>query len=370
MSSGRLHNIFGKKGRLDRDDIQQYSQTSDPKLKNAIEQKASADAFGEDALEGWEALGYDTSAMQSLDKKFSPKSNSGWYITGVALTIVIVSVLVFNSLNTTPTTTTTAQTDTTETIQPTSEEQEIILDESDVFLPEPIEQMSNAPKAEQVNPEVIIDDFKEIEAIRIEEPPVPVATLPIIDIDLESAEDRKIIRAHEWAKEIYLHDLKLVDYRNYRSKPKIRTRQLTLTGTPASQETQFADSSDFEQDPTWRDVDVPYIDFIDKSMRIFGRGNYKKALLRYETVLKTYPADVNANFYAGVCLFNLGEHQLAIEHFDACVNGPYANFDEEAVWMKALSYEHLGRRNEARSLFKKIASEEGFYADQATQKLK
>ena len=367
MNLNRLHNIFGRRGRLDRKDIDDYAQATDPEVRNAIEQKAAADEFGSDALEGWEQLGYNTSTMTALDKKFLPKSYTGWYVLGG--TIIAGSIVAAVFFTASPGTTPPTQTATTANdsiVTELLEDQQITLDESDVMLPTPIEQMNDAPEQEQVQPHVIKHDFHEMDSIRIEEPPIPIAELPVIDIDIEKIEDLDIIRAHEYAKEIYLHDLKLVDYSNYRSEPQVKTRQMVLSGTPANKEGKESE----ELDPIWRNVDIPYMEFINKSMRIFGRGNYKKALSRFETVLGTYELDVNANFYAGICLYNLGEYDLAISNFEACLDGPYSNFDEESLWMTALSHEHLGRETMARKLFIEIRDAKGFYASQANAKLK
>ena len=243
--------------------------------------------------------------------------------------------------------------------------QVIVLDESDVSLPEPIEQMEHAPKSEQVPAEQISKEFQEIVTFHTEEAAeIPVEELPVIAPP--PAPKPEIVKDHSHAKEIYLHNMKLVDYRKYRSKPQIKTKQLTLTGTPANKEDRYSE----EEDPIWRNVDVPYIDYIDKSVRTFERGNYKKALSRFETVLETYSDDVNANFYAGICLFNLGEYDNAITHFSNCLDGKFSNFDEEAQWMMAESYEKKGMKSKAKQLYTTIASENGFYANQAKEKLK
>ncbi len=365
MNLSLIHNIFGRSKGLQRSDIEAYGKSDDPLVRNAVEQKAASDPFDADAMEGWEALGYDTGLMASADKRFMPRSYKGWYVGGgIAVVAGIVAVVYF-----------TAGTNDPEKVLPqedqilvsqTLPEQQIALDESDIVLPEQIEEMEDAPKPQQLPPASIKQDFQEIQAIRMKEPPVPVAELPVLELRTDRPHDLSIIKKHELAKEIYLHDFKLIDYRNYRSKPQIKTRQMILTGLPAN----FEDSLRKDVDPEWRDVDIPYIDYIDKSMRIFGQGNYKKALSRFETILDTYDMDVNARFYAGLCLYNLGEYDQAIPHFDLCISGPYSNFDEEALWMKALSYEHLGERNKARNIFERIAKERGFYAEQAAKKIK
>ncbi|OFZ52787.1 MAG: hypothetical protein A3D92_21570 [Bacteroidetes bacterium RIFCSPHIGHO2_02_FULL_44_7] len=366
MNLNLIHSLFGSSSPLKRSDIETYGRTTDPLVKNAVEQKAAADSFDADAMEGWEELGYDTGALNRLDKQFMPKSNLGWYIGGglaVAGIVAVAVVVIFTWNSAEPESEALVQQAEVETDH---EQLNITLDESDVVLPALIEQMHDAPELKQLQPSIIKQDFHDIEAIRRKEPPGPVAELPILELSTDRHRDVEIIRKHEQAKEIYLHDLKLIDYRNYRSQPQVKTRQMILTGLPAD----YEETGMEEQDPTWQEVNVPYIDFIDKSMRIFGQGNYKRALSRFETVLETYDMDVNARFYAGLCLYNLGEYDQSIPNFEACINGPYSNFDEEAKWMIGLTYEHMGERVKARKIFEEIEKEGGYYKDQATKKLR
>ena len=166
------------------------------------------------------------------------------------------------------------------------------------------------------------------------------------------------------AIEVYFHDFKLIDYSHYRDAPEVSTRLIILTGLPADHESELSETPD----PIWKDVKVPYMEYIDKTMRIFGSGSYKKALTRFQTILATYPHDVNANFYAGICMYNLKEYQLAISHFNVCRAGGYANFDEEAEWMTALCYDKMSSPK-ATELFNKIADRNGFYSKQAEKRI-
>jgi tetratricopeptide (TPR) repeat protein len=245
------------------------------------------------------------------------------------------------------------------------EDQEITLDESDVLIPEPIEQMHLAPKEKQVEVKTIQRDYNDRKTEPEPSEPIKVEMLPYLGIE-ETPKAPQWERPHDKAKEIYLHDLKLVDYTSYRSKPTVKTKQMVLSGTPASMEGEDSETDD----PIWKEVDLPYSHFIDKSIGIFSKGSYKRALTRFETVIETYHDDVNANFYAGLCLYNLGEYDQAILAFKNCVFGPFSNFDEESQWMIALSYEKLGQRNQAKKYFKKIVEQGGFYKKQAAEKMK
>lgn len=363
MNLHPIHSIFGRGRSLQRSDIDAYKAGDDPLMRNAIEQKAASDPFDADAMEGWEELGYDTTVMSRLDKKFLPKSGMGWYIGGATVLLLGVIAILVYTINPGNDPKKDALASVTEE---SPKEVELTLEESDVVLPEQIEEMVAAPVVKQFSPSSIKQDFQEIEAVRRKDPPIPVAELPLIELHTDRTRDMEIIRKHEFAREIYLHDFKLIDYRNYRSKPQIKTRQIILSGLPAN----FEDSLSENLDPSFREIEIPYIDYIDKSMRIFGQGNFKRALSRFEVVLESYAMDVNAHFYAGLCLFNLGEYGDALEHFDTCINGPYSNFDEEALWMQGMCYEHLNDRLKARKIFEKIVQEKGFYAEQAAKKIR
>lgn len=368
MSLNRLYNIF-KSDRLVRADVEAYGQSTDSSAKNAIEQKAMNDSFDNDAMEGWEELSYDPSVMANLDKKFAPAKGLNIFkiAGGAALIASAVIVVIYFGVFRGSSDPIIASQDMDQVEKPApTKMQIIILDESDVSLPEPIKQMVQAPKAEQVQAKQISQEFQEIITFRIEKPQLPIVDLPEVNPVLIPTPTPELVKEHRAAKEIYLHSMKLVDYRKYREKPQIKTKQLMLTGIPASMEDEYSE----DEDPVWRDVDVPYIDYLDKSVNTFERGNYKKALSRFETILETYSDDVNANFYAGICLFNLREYNKAIIHFSKCVDGKFSNFDEEAQWMIAESYEKLGAKSKAKGLYETIAEENGFYANQAKDKLK
>jgi tetratricopeptide (TPR) repeat protein len=173
--------------------------------------------------------------------------------------------------------------------------------------------------------------------------------------------ENSIIQENFMAKEIYLHDLKLIDYREYRSHPKISTEQLLLTGTPANIDNVVNKNEDSE----WKTVEIPYIDFLERTIALFSKGQNKKALARLQTILATYPDDVNANFYAGLCYFNLKEFSSAQRSFKNCILSKYINFQEEAEWYLALSASANGHIKEAIELFDLIVKRGGYYSKEA-----
>ena len=120
----------------------------------------------------------------------------------------------------------------------------------------------------------------------------------------------------------------------------------------------------------WRVTEIPYIEYLEKTMSLFSKGNYKKALSRFEIILESYPKDINANFYGGLCYFNLGEFEKAIQTFETSFESEFSNFNEESEWYLAKSYSANGQEDKASSLFKKINKNGGYYSKQALKYLK
>lgn len=365
MKNEWTNKLFRPKGGLTRGDIKSYGATTDERVKHSIEEKSLGSDFESDALEGWSDLNYDVGAMKRLDKRFLGAGSFGYLIAVLSTALVItVAFYTYNWLSgpqkpidKTPIA--------EKVISKTTPE--IILDESDVVIPKEIEDMVEAPEQEQIHAEVIKEDFKEIQQNTDEGVKIKIKELPVLEPhELPQEQPTELERVHFSAKEIYLSDLKLIDYREYRSKPIVRTKQMVLTGLPANKETEQSD----DLDPEWTDTEIPYIEYIEKSMRIFSKGNYKRALTRFQTILETYDDDVNALFYGGLCLYNLKEYNEAIVLFKSCVKGSYSNFDEEAQWMIALSAEKSGNKKLADKYFRLIIEQNGFYSSQAREKLK
>lgn len=364
MNLNRLYKMFGSKSRLSREDITNYGSTSDESIKHSIEMQSSSGSFESDALDGWDQLSYDTSILKKLDKKYLSTSYTGLYILGAIIGIGITSVfLLINSGEESNSAPQQVQADTRRTSL--MEDQEITLDKSDLIIPEPIEKMNLAPKSSQVEVKTVKAEFQDMKKSYIPNEAMEIEMLPYLDIYPKPVVP-ELDRVHDHAKEIYLHDLKLVDYSSYRSKPEVKTKQLILTGTPANMEGQHSE----EAEPIWKEVAIPYSTYIDKSISIFSKGSYKRALTRFETVIETYHDDANANFYSGLCLYNLGEYHKSIDSFKNCIYGPYSNFDEESQWMIALCYEKLGKRDQAKKYFQKIMEQGGYYKNQASAKMK
>ncbi|TNF47015.1 MAG: tetratricopeptide repeat protein [Bacteroidetes bacterium] len=331
----------------------------DPSRENLVE----LDDFDQDALEGWNETGTDFSIMKNADLRFKPKFNFLPYVISLnAVILIIAAVYFFNGKSSTP-----SQSIDSKEVQG---ENNMVFEKNDIALPEIIDTMTELPVKKQILAKHISAEFKEIKQINdqkelAENKEKKEVTDGLDVIQLPETPTPKLVKEVKAGKEIYIEDLKVLDYRAYRSKPTVTTKQMDLSGTPANLE----NNSRTEEEPVWKDVEIPYIDYLRKTMSVFADGNNKKALGRFETILAAYPNDVNALFYGGLCYYNLQNYTKAAELFDKLIDSDFGNFSEEAKWYLAKSLLNT-EPSKARKILNEIIEEKGFYAKQAEELLK
>lgn len=326
-----------------------------------LEKESKLDSFDQESLQGWRESGLTPFQLKKLDKKFKksiPGSTWGLIIASVII-VALTSILLTNNRSK------------PEAIQKIN--YVVKLDNTDIQLPESIDTLTTIPKNEQIQVTEIIQNQKNIKA-QEEKPknqdltldiPFPLLTLEPLPVEIEQKPTK--VSNQQLAKEIYLNSFKAIDYSSYRSKPVIPIEQIILTGVPANFENQNTIEN---ENPEIRKVDIPYVDYLNKSLGLVNKGKWKPALSRFEEILKIYPDDVNARFYAGWCYFNLGQYEDACIYFSACLQLPYSNFNEESQWYLAQSRLKNNEKSIAKELFVKIKNEHGFYAKQADKILK
>lgn len=186
----------------------------------------------------------------------------------------------------------------------------------------------------------------------MEKDPIQLSTQPV------KLENDKILplKLTKTGKEIYLHNLKTVDYRAYRSVKKASAAQNLLTGTPASENALIDDGLSTDS--------VTYISFISTSMKDVQKGNYRKALMQFEQILNTYSTDINALFYGGLCFFHLGEYEKALVYLRQTERGGFDNFEEESEWYQLKCYQQLKDHENSARLINQIKERKGFYSNQ------
>lgn len=313
------------------------------------------DAFDQDALDGWSESGLTATSMGRLDRRFRLKKNTPYIIGVSALSLGVVLTILFWPES--------------QQQLPAKQEVKLSMEQSDAIMPIAIDTMEELPASKQITILTLKNTQQEIKQQPESTPVTDIDELPtqiLEPLKLDPIVETPAVSTQKNAKEIYLHDLKLIDYSQYRSKPTIQTERIVMTGTPADQEKQKKQ----ETEGTVTTVEIPYMDYIDKTMDYVGRGKWKQSLQRLQLILETYPDDVNGHFYAGLCCYNLQQYEDAKQHFATCLQLTFSNFNEEASWYLAQSLLANGEKTSAKELLTVIRDQKGYYAKQAEKMLK
>ncbi len=315
--------------------------------------------FDRDALEGWQESNVPFSKLKQLDRKMNfPKTNFTPYILGLSTLVILTLAFLLvskpeNSLK--------------------AEKPVLVkLENTDINIPQEIDTLEAIPQKDQITVSEIKTSQSEIKHLPIELKKEEITDIPFPELVLEPLppviEQKPVtVSNQKIAKEIYLQDLKAIDYSQYRTKPTVQIEQIILTGIPADQENI---DDVVPEEPQMKLVNVPYMDYLGKSLNYTNRGKWKQALSRFNEIIKNYPDDLNARFYAGWCYYNLGQYNDACVNFSACLQLEFSNFNDEAEWYLAESRLANGDKNSAKELFIKIRNQKGFYSKQAEKVLK
>lgn len=322
-------------------------------LENEKEENFVPDSeFEQEALEGWKKSGLKMNVMKKMDQQLWLKSNSIYFI----LSTVLISTLIIVALNPSADNKKSLVSSTENHIQTETEHQPVPHEKDSVIH-------TAAFRLKQtILPKQIIETQKELKLDQ-HNPKNEIIYLPLKKADLIQ-HDRE--NSNLLAKEVYLYDFKLIDYRQYRSVEMEQKIFSPTSGLPADQEKYSSEEN--EEGP--KKYQVAYYDYIKKTMFFFKEGKYERALQRYQIILETYPEDLNALFYGGLSAYNLGDYPKAYAYFQKLNSKQMSNFNEEAEWYSAKSLLESGETAKAKDLLKKIASQKGFYAKQAQKLLK
>lgn len=328
------------------------------KEKNALEKLALDDPFLQNAMEGFEispeSLKKHIERQNTLGKKF----NRIYLITGLLLTAALSAILVILHKN---------PENQNVISNPPENQTENQTTEVEIF-PVSIDTLTPAPIEEQIQVSEVVKNKKEIQKT-ISYNDIPGETPIVIEEELTITEEFEIIPENvnlsvvELVPATHLHDLFVVDYRRIkREHTDIYYTKYVFSGTPAEFESEHTQNTSEMLETR---VDMPYWDYLRKSMEVFAKGNYKNALNRYIIILEQYPEDMNAFFYGGLCYYNLGNFNKALEFFDQVLIIDLNAFKEESTWYKAKTLIKLSRKNEAKLLLDEIIATGGFYAADA-----
>ena len=202
-----------------------------------------------------------------------------------------------------------------------------------------------------INVEVAFNESIEIKKV--------ASNTDLSNIDIPSKDD--IIYSN--VPLIYMKNFLLVDYSKIYINPPT-FEKMVMSGTSAALENKEDELDEMYDTNVYYDT-VTYKDYLRETQEAFGQHQFKSALKRYKTILSKYPDDLNAHFYSGLCYFNIGKYDKAIEHFKIAKNHPYNTFQIDAEWYMAKTFCQQGKEFQCKELLQQIVNDGQYYKKQA-----
>ena len=335
---------------LSRKDIIEYKTTNDNSRKNEIEMNVIDDDFERDSFDGWSENQVSIQQLKSLDRKIKFNFKFKLFLSSILLTIttLIILLVVLNSND-------------SKKKKSLGNKQTAIVKKT-VISKDSISNFKELPKKLQIKPSRIKADFEEKDLfIPNESDESKVMNREPIHLPVKNPGkiNNSASKRENLAKETYLNELKVIDYRFYRTRPNEKVKN-ELSGTPADKETNT-----IQQNNSQNGIEYTYFSYLDKSLNYFSKNKFKTALNGFEVILDTYPDDANALFYSAICLYNLNQFQLCEIRLTQLQNSRFTNFDQEQQWYLLLVYKSLGKKNLFDNIKEKIILENGFYSKSA-----
>ena len=153
---------------------------------------------------------------------------------------------------------------------------------------------------------------------------------------------RRLIELLPNAPCIYLYDLKVTEYKKLYYQ--IDGNALTIS-----------------------DTSVPAL--INQAMKNFKTLHFDVTITKLNSLLRINQEDPNALFYLGASYFYEKNYIQALIMLNRVGNLANNAFKQDAYWYKALCFIDMQKTNEAKTLLTHIVDAQGFYAEQAKQKL-
>jgi len=241
-------------------------------------------------------------------------------------------------------------------------------------IPEAIESLTEIQVDEQIDSDILVDDFSHNETYPENKPAKHDETITIDIKNLDLPEPKVALDLPKKAKRtiypyIYFYDLAVVDYTRFENR--VRTFKKTtyvFSGLDASQESHESkelQEQDNETHMIEKTVEVKYMDYLEETMYYVSKNKYKNALKRFNLITKQYKDDINAYFYGGLCYYNLGDFESALKEFEAIIDLKDSPFLEEALWYKVKTLLKLNETETAKGLLLDIIAYQGFYSEYA-----
>lgn len=164
---------------------------------------------------------------------------------------------------------------------------------------------------------------------------------------------------------IFIHNLKVTNYRLYYFKQSEAINLDINTGLSA----QYGSKADIEKPNRSQSNSYYAHKIIQQAMRLFDSKNITNCIEELTLLYNYNHNDANAQFYLGMCYYQLGKYAIAQSYFQKNLDNVNNVFHQESEFYQALCLLNTKQTDEAVKQLQSIVNNKGFYASRAQETL-
>lgn len=164
---------------------------------------------------------------------------------------------------------------------------------------------------------------------------------------------------------IFIHQMKITNYRGYYFKQSQPIDLDELTGLSAEYESLQNKPNGFQKPIR------AYLAYkiIKNAMRLFSAKQYSNCIEDLTLLYNYNKDDANAQFYLGMCYFLTGKYSIAQNYFQQNLDNQNNIFHQESEFYQSLCLLNLNQKDKALNQLKQIVTNKGFYSTRAQETL-
>lgn len=196
-----------------------------------------------------------------------------------------------------------------------------------------------------------------------EEPLEMLPSKPLTLSNEKETEEDIVFKFTPNAPVIFIHNLKVTNYRMYYFKYNESIDLSINMGLSA----QYGSNADIERQQLNRSNSYFAHKIIQKAMWLFNSKNTVSCIEELSLLYDFNPDDANAQFYLGMCYYQLGKYSLANRYFQKNLDNINNIFHQESEFYQALCLLNTNQSSEAAKQLQNIISNKGFYSIRAKE---
>lgn len=203
-----------------------------------------------------------------------------------------------------------------------------------------------------------------VEAKVVEQPDM-LSTLSSSLSTQETLDNDIVLQFIPNAPVIFIHQLKVTNYKGYYFKQNQSIDLMELSGLSA----QYESEVNKETIQLRRSNAYMANRIIQNAMQLFNGKKYANCIEELMLLYNYNKDDANAQFYLGMCFYLTKKYNIAQKYFQENLDNQNNIFHQESEFYQALCLLNTNQKEKALELLKQIVTNKGFYSTRAQEVL-